>query len=153
MRQTIKAEELKTLIGQESNPSSWLEITQERIDRFADATNDHQFIHVDPDKAAETPFGATIAHGFLTLSLLPALTAEISPDVEGRVMGINYGLDRLRFVQPVKVGSRVRARQELLKAVERKPGHWMIKSRVTMDIEGEEKPAMIADTISIIVVK
>jgi acyl dehydratase len=153
MSQTIKAEELKTLIGQESNPSSWLEITQERIDRFADATNDHQFIHVDPVKAAETPFGATIAHGFLTLSLLPALTAEISPDVEGRVMGINYGLDKLRFVQPVKVGSRVRARQELLKAVERKPGHWMIKSRVTMDIEGEEKPAMIAETISIIVVK
>jgi acyl dehydratase len=153
MRQTIKADELKTLIGQESNPSSWLEITQERIDRFADATNDHQFIHVDPEKAAKTPFGATIAHGFLTLSLLPALTAEISPDVEGRVMGINYGLDRLRFVQPVKAGSRVRARQELLKAVERKPGHWMIKSRVTMDIEGEEKPAMIADTISIIVVK
>jgi len=153
MRQTIKADELKTLIGQESNPSSWLEITQERIDRFADATNDHQFIHVDPEKAAKTPFEATIAHGFLTLSLLPALTAEISPDVEGRVMGINYGLDRLRFVQPVKAGSRVRARQELLKAVERKPGHWMIKSRVTMDIEGEEKPAMIADTISIIVVK
>lgn len=153
MSQSIKAEELKTLIGQESNPSSWLEITQERIDGFADATNDHQFIHVDPVKAAETPFGATIAHGFLTLSLLPALTAEISPDVEGRVMGINYGLDKLRFVQPVKVGNRVRARQELLKAVERKPGHWMIKSRVTMDIEGEEKPAMIAETISIIVVK
>lgn len=153
MSQSIKAEELKTLIGQESKPSSWLEITQERIDRFADATNDHQFIHVDPVKAAETPFGATIAHGFLTLSLLPALTAEISPDVEGRVMGINYGLDKLRFVQPVTVGSRVRARQELLKAVERKPGHWMIKSRVTMDIEGEEKPAMIAETISIIIVK
>ena len=153
MSQSIKAEELETLIGQESNPSSWLEITQERIDGFADATNDHQFIHVDPVKAAETPFGATIAHGFLTLSLLPALTAEISPDVEGRVMGINYGLDKLRFVQPVKVGSRVRARQELLKAVERKPGHWMIKSRVTMDIEDEEKPAMIAETISIIVVK
>ena len=153
MSQSIKAEELETLIGQESNPSSWLEITQERIDGFADATNDHQFIHVDPGKAAETPFGATIAHGILTLSLLPALTAEISPDVEGRVMGINYGLDKLRFVQPVKVGSRVRARQELLKAVERKPGHWMIKSRVTMDIEGEEKPAMIAETISIIVVK
>lgn len=153
MSQTIKAEDLKTLIGQESKPSSWLKITQERIDLFADATDDHQFIHVDPVKAAETPFGSTIAHGFLTLSLLPALMAEISPDVEGRVMGINYGLDKLRFVQPVKVGSRVRARQELLKAVERKPGYWMIKSRVTMDIEGEKKPAMIAETISIIIVK
>jgi acyl dehydratase len=153
MKQSIKAEELKRLIGQESNPSSWLEITQERINQFADATNDHQFIHVDPARASETPFGGTIAHGFLTLSLLPALTAEISPDVEGRVMGINYGLDKLRFVQPVKAGSRVRARQELLKAVERKPGYWMIKTRITMEIEGEEKPALIAETISIIVVK
>lgn len=153
MSQTIKAEELGTLIGQEIGPSSWLEITQERINQFADATDDHQYIHVDPVRASETPFGATIAHGFLTLSLLPALTSEISPDVEGRVMGINYGLDKLRFVQPVKAGSRVRARQQLLKAVERKPGHWMIKSRVTMDIEGEEKPAMIAETITIIVIK
>jgi acyl dehydratase len=147
MKQSIKAEELKRLIGQESNPSSWLEITQERINQFADATDDHQFIHVDPARASETPFGGTIAHGFLTLS-----TAEISPDVEGRVMGINYGLDKLRFVQPVKAGSRVRARQELLKAVERKPGYWMIKTRITMEIEGEEKPALIAETISIIVV-
>lgn len=153
MTEPIKAEELRTLIGQESGPSSWLEVTQERIDQFADATDDHQFIHVDPAKAAETPFGGTIAHGFLTLSLLPALTAEISPDVEGRVMGINYGLEKLRFVQPVKVGSRVRARQELRKAIERKPGHWMIKTRVTVEIEGEEKPALIAETISIIVVK
>jgi len=153
MSKSIKAKHLNTLIGQQSGPSSWLEITQDRIDRFADATDDHQFIHVDPVKAAETPFGGTIAHGFLTLSLLPALTAEISPDVEDRVMGINYGLDKLRFVQPVKVGNRVRARQELLKAVERKPGHWMIKSRITMDIEGEEKPALIAETISIIVIK
>lgn len=153
MSQSIKAKELKTLIGQEFGPSSWLEITQDRINRFADATEDHQFIHVDPVKAAETPFGKPIAHGFLTLSLLPALSAEISPDIEDRVMGINYGLDKLRFIQPVKVGSRVRVRQEMLKAVERKPGHWMIKARITMEIEGEEKPALIAETISIIVAK
>ena len=153
MNRSIKAEELKTLVGQESGPSSWLEVSQERIDRFADATNDHQFIHVDPVKAAETPFGGTIAHGFLTLSLLPALTAEIFPEVANRVMGINYGLDKLRFVQPVKAGSRVRARQVLLKAVERKPGHWMLKSRITLEIEGEEKPALMAETLSIIVVK
>lgn len=153
MSQSIKAEQLVSLVGKEIGPSSWLEVTQERVDRFADATDDHQFIHTDPARAAETPFGGTIAHGFLTLSLLPALTAEISPDVEDRVMGINYGLDKLRFVQPVRVGSRVRARQELLKAVQRKPGHWMIKSRITVEIEDQEKPALIAETITIIVVK
>ncbi|MFC1688753.1 MaoC family dehydratase [Pseudomonadota bacterium] len=148
----MKAEELKSLIGQEGKPSSWFEITQDRIDRFADATNDHQFIHVNPEKAALTPFGGTIAHGYLTLSLIPALVSETSPDIEGVTMGINYGMDKLRFIQPVKTGSRVRTRQKLLKAVERKPGHWMIKSQVTMDIENEEKPALIAETISIIVV-
>ena len=148
----MKAENLKSLIGQESGPSSWLQISQERINKFADATNDHQFIHVDPEKAAATPFGATIAHGYLTLSLLPALTAEISPEIEGCVMGINYGLDKLRFIQPVKAGSRVRVRQKLLKAVERKAGHWMTKSQLTVEIEGEEKPALIAETIAIIVV-
>lgn len=153
MSQPIKAEALKTRVGVESGPSAWLEISQDRIDRFADATDDHQFIHVDPVRAAATPFGGTIAHGFLTLSLLPALTAEIFPEVADRVMGINYGLDKLRFIQPVRAGSRVRARQVLLKAVERKPGHWMLKSRITLEIEGEEKPALIAETISIIVVK
>lgn len=153
MKRSIKAEELKTLIGKVSDPSPWLEISQERVNRFADATDDHQFIHVDPVKAAETPFGGTIAHGFLTLSLLPALSADIFPDVKDRVMGINYGLDKLRFIQPVRVGSRVRARHELLKAVERKPGHWMVKARITVEIEGEEKPALIAEAISIIVVK
>jgi len=152
MSEVIKAEDLQTLIGQEREPSSWLEITQDRIDRFAEATNDHQFIHVDPEKAAATPFGGTIAHGFLTLSLLPWLTAETSPKIENQVMGINYGLDKLRFVQPVKVGARVRVRQLLLQAVERKPGHWMIKSRQTVEIEGQEKPALVAETISIIVV-
>lgn len=152
MTEIIKAEDLKTLVGREREPSSWFEITQDRIDRFAEATNDHQFIHVDPEKAAATPFGGTIAHGYLSLSLLPALTAEISPKIENLVMGINYGLDKLRFVQPVRVGARVRVRQLLLKAVERKPGHWMIKNRQTMEIEGEEKPALIAETISILVV-
>ena len=149
----MKAEDLKTLIGLQGEPSSWFEITQERINQFADATNDHQIIHVDPEKAALTPFGGTIAHGYLTLSLIPALVAENWPKIEGVAMGINYGLDKLRFIQPVKAGSRVRTRQKLLQAVERKAGHWMIKSEVTMDIQGEEKPALIAETISIFVVK
>jgi len=153
MSKTIKAQDLRDLVGEERAPSSWLEITQDRIDQFAKATGDHQFIHVDPEKAAETPFKGTIAHGYLTLSLLPVLTAETSPVIEGMVMGINYGLDKLRFIQPVKVGSRVRTRQKLLRASERKPGHWMIKTQVTMDIEGQEKPALIVENIAIIVVK
>jgi acyl dehydratase len=153
MSDCIKAKFLSTLVGQETGPSSWLEITQQRVDRFAEATNDHQFIHVDPGRAAATPFGGTIAHGYLTLSLLPSLTAECAPKIEDLVMGINYGLNKLRFVQPVKVGARLRVRQVLLQAVERKPGHWMTRNQVTMEIEGEEKPALVAETIAIIVVK
>jgi acyl dehydratase len=153
MSKTIKAQDLRGLVGEERAPSSWLEITQGRIDQFAQATGDHQFIHVDPEKAAETPFEGTIAHGYLTLSLLPTLTAETSPNIDDMVMGINYGLNKLRFIQPVKVGSRVRTRQKLLQAVERKPGHWMIKTQVTMDIEGQEKPALIVENITIIIVK
>jgi acyl dehydratase len=148
----ISADELPSLVGKELEPSSWLEITQERVNQFADATNDHQFIHVDLEKAAQTLFGHTIAHGYLTLSLLPYLLAENNQPIEGAAMTINYGSDKVRFLQPVPVGSRVRARQVLLEANEKKPGQWLTKTAVTIEIEHQEKPAMIAEALMLIIV-
>ncbi|MBT8060355.1 MAG: MaoC family dehydratase [Gammaproteobacteria bacterium] len=151
MNKTIPAADLPSLAGAELEPSSWLKISQERVDRFADATNDHQFIHVDTERAAQTPFGGTIAHGYLTLSLLPYLTAETTPLPEGLQMAINYGSDRVRFVQAVRVGQRVRARQKVLDVVEKNPGQWQIRTRVSVDIEGQERPALIADVLALYV--
>jgi acyl dehydratase len=153
MDKPIKSFDLPALVGQEHGPSSWFDITQDRVNLFADATNDHQFIHVDEAQAAQTPFGGTIAHGFLTLSLIPFLTAEIAPAFEGLVMGINYGTDKVRFLQPVRVGSRVRARQKYLEVTEKNPGQWLIKSLVTVEIEGQAKPALVAETLAIFVIE
>jgi acyl dehydratase len=153
MNRTIPAKELPSLVGQEFEPSSWMEITQERVNQFADATNDHQFIHVDVEKAAQTPFGGTIAHGFLTLSLVVGLLEENGIKVEGTVMGINYGSDKVRFLQPVPVGSRIRARQTLLDATEKRPGQWLNKTLVTIEIEGQSKPAMIAEFLAMLFIK
>jgi acyl dehydratase len=149
MHETIKAGDLPLRVGQELEPSSWLEISQQRVDRFADATDDHQFIHVDPERAARTPFGGTIAHGFLTLSLLPRLTAEKAPAIAGVVMALNYGADKLRFLQPVRVGSRIRARQQYLEATEKRPGQWLVRTLVTVEIENETKPALVAETLAL----
>lgn len=149
---TIRASELPTLQGREPDPSAWLEIGQQRVDRFADVTEDHQFIHVDPARAAATPFGGTIAHGFLTLSLLPRLTAPQMPAIEGLQMAVNYGCDRLRFLQPVRVGSRVRARQKYLEITEKRPGQWLLRTLVTVEIEHEAKPALVAETLTLFVV-
>src|ERR1700687_5519619 len=119
-RVTTTIEEMKARIGQEVGVSDWHVMDQARIDRFADVTEDHQFIHVDPARAkAETPFGGTIAHGFLTLSLLATMGYEALPQIEGRVMGINYGFDKVRFLQPVRAGSRLRARYKLRDVTER----------------------------------
>jgi acyl dehydratase len=153
MPEPIKANELRSLVGQEQDPSSWLEIDQARINQFADATNDHQFIHVDAEKAAQTPFRGTIAHGFLTLSLIWYLLAEKARPVENIVMGINYGLDKVRFLQAVRVGNRIRARQVLLEVTEKKPGQWLTKTAVTIEIENQEKPALIAESLALIIVK
>ncbi len=146
------AADLQARVGEELGVSDWVTVDQERIDAFADATLDHQFIHVDPDRAAHTPWGTTIAHGYLTLSLLPHLTAGIVPAPDGTVMAINYGSDRLRFITPVKSGSRVRARVKLVDVAERAPGQWLVKSDVTVEIEGEDKPALAAETLSVFVV-
>ena len=152
MAETIKAEALPSLVGKELEPSPWLEITQERVNQFADATNDHQFIHVDPEKAAATPFGGPIAHGFLTLSLLSYLNAETAIFPENMVMGINYGSDKVRYLMPVRVGQRIRSKQKVLEVTEKKPGQWLLKNAVTVEIEGEETPALIAEILSMMVV-
>ncbi|HSD68400.1 MAG TPA: MaoC family dehydratase [Woeseiaceae bacterium] len=153
MSKTIQASELPGLIGQEFPPSPWIEITQERVNLFADATNDHQFIHVDPDKAARTPFGGTIAHGFLSLSLLSYLNAQSAMIPDGLVMAVNYGSDKVRYLAPVRVGRRIRSRQKLLEASEKRPGQWLAKTAVTVEIEGESTPALVAEILSLYIVR
>jgi len=152
MVETIKAEDLPGLVGKELEPSSWIEITQERVNQFADATNDHQFIHVDPEKAAQTPFGGPIAHGFLSLSLLSFLNEQNSVVPENLSMGINYGSDKVRYLMPVRVGKRIRSRQRILDVTEKNPGQWLLKSAVTVEIEGEETPALVAEILTMLVV-
>jgi len=152
MSKTIKAEDLPGLVGTELEPSPWIEITQERVNQFAEATNDHQFIHVDPEKAAQTPFGGPIAHGFLSLSLLSYLNAQSAVMPENLLMGINYGSDKVRYLMPVRVGKRIRSRQTVLEVTEKNPGQWLFKNAVTVEIEGEETPALVAEILSMMVV-
>ena len=141
-------EELKQLEGSELGTGDWMEVTQERISAFADATDDHQWIHVDPEKATAGPFGTTIAHGYLTLSLIPALGQGIElPITTVPKMGINYGLNRVRFPAPVKVGSKVRARR-VLKEVTEFQGGVQLVIEVTVEIDGEAKPGCVAETVS-----
>lgn len=141
----MKREDLKGMIGKEVGTSKWFLIDQERIDRFADVTEDWQYIHVDPDKARETPFGSTIAHGFLTLSMLSAMVYDGGPQVDGVVMGVNYGFDKVRFVSPVKVGSRVRAVFTLNAVEDKGPNEIQTTLGVTVEIEGQAKPALVAE--------
>lgn len=131
--------------GEEVGVSKWFDITQDRIDQFADVTEDWQFIHIDPEKAAKTPFGGTVAHGFLTLSMLAAMTYDALPAVKGRIMGVNYGFDKIRFLTPVRSGGRVRARFKLLDVTLRNPKEYLSKSEVSVEIEGVDKPALIAE--------
>lgn len=146
--QSMTIQEYAALTGDE-RVSDWVEVTQDMIDKFADATGDHQFIHVDPAKAAMTPFGGTIAHGFLTLSLMPLLSQKTEqPKIDGVKMGVNYGGNKVRFLTPVRSGSRVRGRFKLLELVEKRPGQWQQTNEFTVEIEGQEKPAMIAEWMS-----
>jgi acyl dehydratase len=139
--------DIQAQTGQEVGVSSWVLVDQGLINRFADVTNDHQFIHVDPERAAATPFGGTIAHGLLTLSLLPAMAYEAVPVPDGLKMGANYGYNKIRFLAPVRSGSRIRSRFKLLELAETKPGQWRQILEVTVDIEGESKPALIAEWV------
>ncbi|KQR51686.1 MaoC family dehydratase [Brevundimonas sp. Leaf168] len=137
--------ELQALIGQEVGVSKWFDVTQARIDAFADCTEDHQFIHVDPEAARATPFGGTIAHGFLTLSLASAMSYDAVAPLDGVVMGVNYGFDKLRFLAPVPAGSRIRGRFKLLSADDKGDGRWLLKHELTVEIDGADKPALIGE--------
>ena len=148
----VHKDEMVKAIGTKFEPGPWIEVTQERINTFADCTEDHQFIHVDQEAAKNTPFGGTIAHGFLTLSLLSAMTYDAVPPLEGVVMGVNYGFDKLRFLAPVPAGSNVRGRFKLLSAEDKGGGRWLLKHEVTVEIEGGEKPALIAEWLGMQVV-
>jgi acyl dehydratase len=145
--QTVPVDQIPSYVGKELGVSDWLTVDQDRINAFADATLDHQFIHVDPEAAKLTPWGTTIAHGFLTLSLIPHLTSEIGIKPEGTLMVINYGSDKVRFLEPVRVGSSVRARVVLADATEKGPGRFLFKTQITVEIKENEKPALVAETL------
>ena len=146
----VPAEKLVDYVGQEIGSSDWFEVDQDRIDMFADATLDHQFIHIDSGKA--TPlFGSTIAHGFLSLSLVPHLTSQAVLAPENLKMVFNYGLDKVRFINPVNVGSKVRTHSKCVSVDDKGDGRYLMKTEVTMEIEGVEKPAYIAETLSMFV--
>lgn len=143
-------DELKAMVGQEMGVSAWLEMTQERVNAFADVTGDHQWIHVDVERATASPLGGPIAHGYLTLSLLPALRQQgwqgVRTDLNVR-MAINYGMNRVRFISPVPVGKRIRLRSKLLSVEEVQPNVYQMIHENTIEIEGQEKPAMVAESI------
>jgi len=145
----ISAQEMQGMVGQTLGTSEWLLVDQDMINKFADATGDHQFIHVNEEMAKMTPFGGTIAHGFLTLSLFPVLMAKSDcPHVEGVKMGVNYGGNKVRFLAPVRSGKRVRGHFKLLELDEKRPGQWQQTLEFSVEIEGEDKPAVLAEWIS-----
>ena len=146
----IPVSALMEMVGSEVGVSGWFKVTQDRIDAFADATLDHQFIHVDPARAAaESPFGVTIAHGFLTLSLLPHLGSGVKFLPEGTKVEINYGTEKVRFLAPVPVDSRIRARVALADVTERRPGQYLIKRQITVEIQDADRPALVAETLTL----
>jgi len=145
-------EEIRSRIGSEVGISGWLVMDQQRINAFADATEDRQFIHTDPDAAAQTPFGGTIGHGFLTLSMLSRMAAEGMLVPDSIRMAVNYGLDRVRFIAPVRSGKRIRGRFRLDSVDEKAPGQLLLRHTVTVEIEGEEKPALTAEWLGLLFV-
>ncbi len=145
-------DEIKAKVGTQIGVSNWILIDQQAIDSFADVTGDHQFIHVDPERASRTPFGGTVAHGFLTLSLLSQMAGHVMLAPETLRMAANYGFDTVRFLAPVRAGKRVRGRFTLQAMDEKRPGEWRLVHNVVVEIEGEEKPALTADWIGMIFV-
>jgi acyl dehydratase len=140
-------DEIRSKVGESLGASPWIEIDQGSIDTFAEVTGDHQFIHVDPAAAAQTPFGGTVAHGFLTLSLLSQMAAHVMLVPNTTKMAVNYGFEKVRFINPVRSGRRVRGHFVLTSFEEKQPGQWQFVHNVTVEIEGEEKPALVADWI------
>ena len=153
MQSSCSLDALRARVGEELGVSGWLCVDQSIIDAFAVATGDHQFIHVDPVRAAATPFGGTVAHGFLTLSLLPRLAAAALPVLEGRTLSINYGFDRIRFIAPVRAGANIRAHFVLLGIEERSPREILSRYAVSVEIEGEAKPALAAEWLTLAVLE
>ena len=147
----VPKEEMTSVVGTKFEPGEWLEITQDQINVFADCTEDHQFIHVDQEAADKGPFGATIAHGFLTLSLLTKLVEGNGIYPEGIVMGLNYGFDKVRFLAPVRSGKRVRAHIEIAGVDQKDDNRFLVKQAITVEIEGEDKPALIAEWLSMVI--
>ncbi len=143
-------DEIRSRVGTSLDPSPWIEIGQPSINAFAEITGDHQFIHVDPEAAKATPFGGTVAHGFLTLSLLSQMAASVMMVPDTTRMGVNYGFDRVRFIAPVRAGKRVRGHFTLASMEEKRPGQWQFLHKVTVEIEGEDRPALTADWIGLI---
>lgn len=149
---TVSKEELIAAVGTTLAPGEWFEINQERVNQFADVTLDHQFIHIDQEKAAATPFGGTIAHGFLTLSMLVHLCEQSTLVPDNVVMGINYGFNKVRFLAPVRTGKRVRAVMGIASVEEKDGNRLLVTQNVTVEIEGEETPALVAEWLSMYVV-
>ena len=142
----MSPQDIAAKVGEQIGTSPWVEISQERINQFAEATGDHQFIHVNEEAAKMTPFGGTIAHGFLTLSMIPYLTAESDvPRPDGIKMAVNYGGNKTRFINPVKSGKKIRGIWKLVEMTEKRPGQWQQTVEITIEIEGEEKPALICE--------
>ena len=148
----VKPEEMEAQAGTKLPPGEWFEVDQERINTFADCTADHQFIHIDEAAAAQTPFGGTIAHGFLTLSLMTKLCSENGVYPEGIVMGVNYGLDKVRFLSPVRAGKRVRAHTEIMSVDRKDANRFLVKQAVTVEIEGEDTPAVYAEWLGMSII-
>lgn len=150
---SVPRKDLQQYIDKSLEPSEWVLIDQERINLFAEATLDHQFIHVDEEKAARTPFGGTIAHGYLTMSLISHFLSQCSVLPENASMAINYGSDKVRFLQPVKVDSKVRGRVTLKEVTEKAPGQLLTKNEIVIEINGQEKPALVAEILSMFIVQ
>lgn len=148
---SVPLEEIPGYIDQPMDATEWVKIDQDRINGFADVTMDHQFIHVDEQRAAQTPFGTTIAHGYLTLSMISHFLGECGIGPENALMAINYGSDKVRFLQPVPVNSEIRAQSTLLEVSDKAPGQLLTKTRVSIEIKGQEKPALIAEILSLFI--
>ena len=149
----VPIENLQEYIDTPLESSPWVHIDQDMINTFADATMDHQFIHVDEEKAAQTPFGSTIAHGYLTMSLISHFLGQCAVGPDNAMMALNYGSDRVRYLQPVKVGSDIRAQASLMSVTEKSPGQILTKTGITIEIKGEEKPALVAEILSLFILQ
>ena len=146
----MSPQDLAAKVGEHIGTSNWVEMSQEKVNMFADATGDHQFIHINEEAAKMTPFGGTIAHGFMTLSMIPALTADSDvPRLDGIKMAVNYGGNKTRFIAPVRTGKRIRGHWKLTEMVEKRPGQWQQTCEITIEIEGEDKPALICEWMTL----